>query len=118
MSHANNVTDFTAEKIIEAINMAGGDISGASVFLGVSFKSLNEHVYRTPRLRALFAKDVAKIPGNIPDEIEQMVRDVEIPDARDNSPEARQSRAMRALNLDVMTDGLGHPGIVTGKQCT
>jgi len=111
MPYKNNVHSFSADKIMEAINLFCGDLKAAAQALEVSHKSLTEHIYNVPRLRAMFLKEFGDGGGVVPDEVETMLRDIDIPGLRANDPLARESRAIRNMNLDVMTDGLSRAGI-------
>lgn len=104
------ITDYTEDKLIEAITMHGGDITAAGRALRVSPGTLTNHVYKNPRLRALFVKDVMKSDLE-PSEVQQVVRDVDIPRSDDVSESSILQRNLLTQNLDLLADGLANAGI-------
>lgn len=104
------ITDYSEDKLIEAINMHGGDIPAAGRALRVSPGTLTNHVYKNPRLRALFVKDVMGVDLE-PDDVQQMVRDVEVPRSDDKSETSILQRNLLTQNLDLLADGLQRAGI-------
>lgn len=104
------VSDYSEEKIIEAITAFGGDINAAAKALRLSPGNLNAHVYKNKRFRALFVKDVMRADLE-PDEVDRMARQAFSPRTDDQDDESRLARAMQASNLDLMADGLQRSGI-------
>lgn len=106
----NKVTDYSEEKLVEAINMFGGDVQAAATSLRLSPGTLTNHVYKNPRLRALFVKDVMNADLE-PDEVSQMVRDVDLPRSDDRGEDSILARSLLTQNLDLLADGLERAGI-------
>ena len=109
----NNIIRYSTEEIEKALRDSDNDLNHAAKMLNVSPKSLSQTIYNTKRLRALFIKD-PKGKGEVPDEIEQMVREVPHITTRDNSKEGQLVDAIKRENLSVMADGLTKAGI--GKE--
>ena len=55
------ITDYSEDKLIEALNTFGGDFNAASRALRLSPGNLTNHVYKNKRLRALFCKTSASL---------------------------------------------------------
>lgn len=104
------VTEFSEEKLVEAINMHGGDIPAAGRALRISPGTLTNHVYKNPRMRALFVKDVMRADLE-PSEVQQVVRDVDIPRSDDIADSSILQRNLMTQNLDLLADGLTNAGI-------
>lgn len=104
------ITEYSEDKLIEAINMHGGDVVAAGRALRLSPGTLVTHVYKNPRLRALFCKDVANMNLE-PDEVQQMVRDVEIPRSDDRGEDSNLTRNLLTQNITLLAQGLEKSGI-------
>jgi hypothetical protein len=107
----NFITEMDIEHIVETLNMFGGDVVMAAEVLEVDPRALSVHIYRTPKLRALFIKDVAKAEGVEPDEVDAIFSDMELPRQHDTGEESQIIKSMQAQNLDLLTGGLERSGI-------
>jgi len=105
------ISTIDHEYIVETINMFGGDIEAAAQVLEVAPQALALHINRTPKLRALFLKDVARLENVEPDEVGQIFRDIDLPRQMDRDEQSEIVKNLSVQNIDLLADGLERNGI-------
>jgi len=99
----------TNEKIIEVMASVGSDISATAKIVGWDKQRLTTRIYKSPQLRALFAKKVTE--EELPDETDQMIRDINDSDVQIPDAERKQMEAIQLNNLDLLSGGLEKAGV-------
>lgn len=105
-----SISDYSIDKIVEAMNMFGGDVRAAAKSLRVSPASLSNAIYNNKRLRSLFIVNV--VDADIePSEVDQMVREADLPNIGDEGEDNELRRNLMTQNIDILADGLERNGI-------
>jgi hypothetical protein len=105
----------TEQEVGELLQLYGGDVEATAATLKVSPAVVAKRIYKSPQLRAAFGQAIG-ISGDSSiveptGEDEQIMRNVTIPSASDNSEKSKIIAAMQVQNIDLIADGLQRNGI-------